>query len=195
MINIDQLLEDAPLYALGFLEGEDKAAFEKGLQESSQLQNVVKDFSNISGLLPSAIPILRPPIQLKERILSQVSSFGSGFVDCFEKSVDAAIVIAGKDERIIWANEAFTRMCGYTLAELKGRKPGVLLQGPETDPADIAYMREAVKSRKACSRTILNHHKDGSVYRVNIQITPLWDANQEFQGFVAFEELVGTQAA
>ncbi|MBL8834359.1 MAG: CHASE domain-containing protein, partial [Rhodospirillales bacterium] len=45
------------------------------------------------------------------------------------------VIIAGEDRRIVWVNEGFTRLTGYTLDEARGRKPRELVQfeGTSTD--------------------------------------------------------------
>jgi PAS domain S-box-containing protein len=45
-----------------------------------------------------------------------------------------AVIIADANGRIEWINKSFTRMTGYGLEEVKNKKPGEVLQGPETDP-------------------------------------------------------------
>jgi PAS domain-containing protein len=51
------------------------------------------------------------------------------------------VIITDRERRLVWANEAFTRLTGYELHEVLGRKPGELLQSELTDPATIARMR------------------------------------------------------
>lgn len=186
------LLEEASLYGLGLLEGEEKLLFEKQLRGSPELQKTVQEFSGVSALLAFGFgKSMRPPEALRQRILSQINSFGA---ESSAANSNAGIVVTGNDGRVIWVNEAFTRMCGYTLAELKGRKPGSMLQGSQTDPSDIACLREAVHKQETCTRSIVNYHKDGSPYKVNIRLMPLRDGNDEFQGFMAVEQLLENES-
>ena len=84
-------------------------------------------------------------------------------------------VLTGADALVQWVNPAFTAMCGYTLEELRGRKLGPLLQGPETDAATVERMRRAVHEYRPCRETILNYEKNGRPYWVEIAITPICD--------------------
>jgi PAS domain S-box-containing protein len=92
--------------------------------------------------------------------------------------------------RIEWVNPAFTAMCGHDLAELRGRKPGPILQGPDTDPAAVARIREAVHARRACRETLVNYHKNGTPYRAEVRIAPVLDDAGEPLWFVARERLL-----
>ena len=49
----------------------------------------------------------------------------------------------GPDNPIIFANAAFTKLTGYTRDEILGQNCR-FLQGPETDRADVAKIRDAV---------------------------------------------------
>jgi len=54
---------------------------------------------------------------------------------------DNAVVITDLDGRVTWVNASFTRITGYTMNEAVGKKPGKLLQGPETDPQTVERIR------------------------------------------------------
>ena len=97
-------------------------------------------------------------------------------------------VVTDPNGLIEWVNPAFTAMCGYSLEELKGRKPGQVLQGPETDPASVQRIREAVRDRLPCRETLANYHKDGTLYRVDVAITPILDDAGSPLWFVAREK-------
>ena len=83
--------------------------------------------------------------------------------------------MSGPDGLVQWVNPAFTAMCGYTLDELRGKNLGPILQGEKTDRETAARMRRAVKEYQPCRETILNYHKNGEPYWVEIAITPILD--------------------
>lgn len=84
---------------------------------------------------------------------------------------------------------AFRKMCGYSEMELLGKKPGSVLQGPETEQTVVAQFREAIRQRRPFECTLTNYHKDGRAYRVHIQMRPLFK-NRKLTGFTAIEEEV-----
>lgn len=101
-----------------------------------------------------------------------------------------AVVLADKEGRITWVNNAFQDMCGYSFDELKGQEPGKLLQGPDTDPDTIRSFHTAVKNRLIFKGDILNYHKNGRSYWVRISITPLRSSSGALKGFIAIEREV-----
>lgn len=78
------------------------------------------------------------------------------------------------DNPIVWANEAFLRHTGYSLEEVRGRNCR-LLQGPGTDPAEVARIGEAVSVGRAVSIEILNYRKDGTTFWNALTISPIHD--------------------
>ena len=97
------------------------------------------------------------------------------------------VVITDAQRRIIWANEAFTRTTGYTLAEAMGRAPGALLQTGASDATTVARMRDAMNSGRGVRAELLNHSKTGQPYWLDIDIQPLHDASGAVSGFIAVE--------
>lgn len=90
--------------------------------------------------------------------------------------------------RIEAINPAFSGLCGYSFQEVKGRKPGSFLQGPETDAAAIQTLRDAIAALCPVDVTLINYHKDGSPYKVWISITPKVDDDGNVFGFCAIEK-------
>lgn len=85
-------------------------------------------------------------------------------------------------------NPAFTVLCGYSFAEIAGKKPGHFLQGEDSDPQAVAILREAVKTARPVEVEIVNYHKDGSPYRVAIAMAPIPGPAGEPVGFRAVAE-------
>jgi len=98
-----------------------------------------------------------------------------------------AVIIADAEGRITWANDAFTRISGYTLYEALGHKPGSLLQFEGTDPASRERLRTAIAAHQAVQVQILNRGKHGRLYWLHLDIQPMHDAAGRCNGFVAVE--------
>lgn len=100
------------------------------------------------------------------------------------------VAITDAKGRIEWVNDAYERQTGYRLAELIGRRPGVLLQADATDAATKLRIRAALDAGRAVSADLLNRHKDGSTYWVNLDIRPRHDAAGNLVGFTAIQSVV-----
>lgn len=72
---------------------------------------------------------------------------------------DNAVIITDAQGRAVWVNKGFERISGYTLEEVRGKIPGKLLQGPETDPATVARIREKLQGKEPFVEEILNYAK------------------------------------
>ena len=97
------------------------------------------------------------------------------------------VVITDALGRIEWVNAAFQRLSGYSLAELKGRKPGHVLQGPDTDPAAVAVLRDAERTGTACHAEILSYAKDRRPYWQEIDVQPVNDAEGRLINFISIQ--------
>ncbi len=98
-----------------------------------------------------------------------------------------ALVVADNDGVIEWVSPSFTRMCGYSLAELRGNKAGKILQGPETDPAAVEVLRTGLRENREVTTHIANYHKNGDRYDVEIQLSPVHGEAGELVGYIAVE--------
>lgn len=76
--------------------------------------------------------------------------------------------------RIVYVNEAFTRMTGYAPAEVIGRTPRIL-QGVGTSPSTVRRIRAALERREPVRAELLNYRRDGSPFWVEISIAPVLD--------------------
>jgi PAS domain S-box-containing protein len=98
-----------------------------------------------------------------------------------------AVVITGADGRIEWVNAGFERITGYRSEEVIGRKPGSFLQGPETDSETMRYMKERIAEGQSFECDILNYHKCGRSYWIQIEAQPLFDESGRLTHFMAIE--------
>lgn len=78
------------------------------------------------------------------------------------------------DNPVIFCNEAFRHMTGYADTEIIGINCR-FLQGPETDPEQVAKVRRAIAAREEVSVEILNYRKNGSTFWNALFISPVFD--------------------
>lgn len=103
------------------------------------------------------------------------------------ENTDEAILMTDPGGAVTWANAAFTRITGYIAEDFRGCKPGELLQGPETDPATVEYMRSMLSRLESFTTEVLNYHRDGHSYWLRISCQPDFDQNGKLLGFSAIE--------
>lgn len=94
--------------------------------------------------------------------------------------------------RIVYVNSAIERMTGYTVHEVVGRSPR-MFQGPESDRAALARIREALDQRRPVREEILNYTRAGEPYWVEIDIAPLVDDSGRLTHFIAVERDVSAR--
>ena len=76
------------------------------------------------------------------------------------------------DLPVIYCNDAFTRITGYTREEVLGKNCR-FLQGRETDPDKVREIREALQKGVECRVVLRNYRKDGTLFWNELNITPI----------------------
>ena len=114
---------------------------------------------------------------------------------CWKNDIEAifdandfeAIILTDKNQNIIWVNEGFTTMTGYSKKEVLDRTPG-FLQGKKTSKKSTAEIKFRLKEDKPFSTTLVNYRKNKSLYNCEVHIFPLY--NTETTHFIALEREV-----
>jgi diguanylate cyclase (GGDEF)-like protein/PAS domain S-box-containing protein len=104
---------------------------------------------------------------------------------------DAVLIAQGKpgDQlggKIVYVNEAFSRMTGHSPEDAVGRTPRILL-GPLTNRDQLNEVRDALARKQAVRVEMINYRKDGSAYWVDVNFVPITEASGEFTHWVAVQ--------
>ncbi|MBI3884999.1 MAG: PAS domain S-box protein [Opitutae bacterium] len=103
-----------------------------------------------------------------------ITTSSAGMIVCDARQPDCPI---------IEVNPRFEQMTGYAAAEIVGRGCR-FLQGPASDPAARAALRDGVRHAVEARVTILNYRKDGTTFWNEVTIYPVRDAAGQVTHFV-----------
>lgn len=93
--------------------------------------------------------------------------------EVFEHS-NEAFIITDNDNNIVLVNHAFTKISGYSEAEVMGRNPSILASGRH-EPAFFRAMWEALDTKGNWHGEVWDRRKDGSIYPKRLSISRVRD--------------------
>lgn len=102
------------------------------------------------------------------------------------QSTGSPVIVSDGEHRVVWCNEAFKRVTGYRLDEVRGRQPGPLLRSPHADPATVARLDEAMRNFTGLDIEIQHRYRDGQDRWVRMLLSPWYHSETgRATGFVA----------
>ncbi|TCO77051.1 putative bifunctional diguanylate cyclase/phosphodiesterase [Chromatocurvus halotolerans] len=97
------------------------------------------------------------------------------------------VIFTDANGLLTWVNRGTERISGYTLAEMRGHKPGHLLQGEKSDPDTVAHMHRQLQAGEGFQVEIINYAKTGREYWTHIACSPVLDRDGQLEGFMALQ--------
>jgi PAS domain S-box-containing protein len=157
-----------------------------GIVVSSLLSAVVWSLSRGRHLAESRALQMTAELRQSEQRARTAATEADRLAEIARRTSNAVVItdVAGGIE---WINEGFTRVTGYSLEEVVGKKPGRVLQGPRSDREVARIMGDAVRRGISASVEIVNYAKNGKEYWVAIELAPLHSATGELSGFMAIQ--------
>uniref|UniRef100_A0A7N0UKV8 non-specific serine/threonine protein kinase n=1 Tax=Kalanchoe fedtschenkoi TaxID=63787 RepID=A0A7N0UKV8_KALFE len=90
------------------------------------------------------------------------------------------------DTPIMYASAGFFKMTGYTSKEVIGRNCR-FLQGSDTDPEELAKIREALQEGSSYCGRLLNYKKDGTSFWNLLTIAPIKDETGKVLKYIGMQ--------
>lgn len=107
-------------------------------------------------------------------------------------STASAIYIADEAGKIVWVNDAFSRLSGFSAEELVGRTPAVLQSGKQ-GAAFYNQLWRTILAGNVWQGELVERRKDGSLYTVAQIITPLMNEQGAITHFIAIQHDITQQ--
>lgn len=98
-----------------------------------------------------------------------------------------AVILSGPKGNILWVNNSFSKITGYTLEEVLHKKPSEILTGPKTDPQTLKQMSDHLSSGEGVHVELLNYHKSGKEIWLDIEVHPVKDEKGIISNFISIE--------
>ncbi|MBF8149399.1 PAS domain-containing protein [Winogradskyella sp. F6397] len=124
-----------------------------------------------------------------EKVLSFAKQFNwqNDLEIAFAENDYEALIITDINQKIIWVNDGFTSMTGYSKSFALNKTPR-FLQGEKTSLRTKAKIKSKIELNKPFKEVIVNHRKDKSIYKCEVKIIPLY--HKETTHFIALEKQV-----
>ena len=181
VFNIFDCMKDTPVIVV--TEGGDEGIAVKAMKAGAY-DYIIKDPElNYLKVLPVTIEnaIKRKETEVKLKLLESAV-----------KSANDAIIILEAEpgemmgRRILFVNEAFTWMTGYTYEEAT-KSTLRMLRGPGTNLDALYKIRVALESRMPIRVELINYRKDGTEFWVECNIVPFADEKGSFVHWVSVQ--------
>ena len=112
-------------------------------------------------------------LELKDKILNIIAN---------------TVVITDINGNIQWANDAYTKLTGYSLEESVGINPRKLVNSNMENKKFFELLWSTILSGKVWHGEIKNRHKNGTIYDEEMTITPMMNDNNSIEFFIAVKQ-------
>lgn len=93
--------------------------------------------------------------------------------------------------RIVFVNQSFTDITGYSADEVMGETPG-MLQGPDTDQAELSRLADDLKNGRTFHGKTVNYRKGGTPFNIEWKVTPV-KTNGKVTHYLAVQRDLGNR--
>ena len=87
---------------------------------------------------------------------------------------------------ILYVNQAFTELTGYSIEEVVGKNPS-FLQGPKTDRKLLKRLGQTLNAGNTFQGRTVNYRKDGTEFVMEWRILPISDSDNQTTHFLAVQ--------
>ncbi|MCG7600491.1 PAS domain-containing protein [Halomonas sp. McH1-25] len=93
----------------------------------------------------------------------------------------------GDDTILIYVNQGFERLTGYSADEILYRDCR-FLQNDDRDQTALANVRRAIAEGRPCREVIRNYRKDGSLFWNELSITPVFNEQDRLTYYIGVQK-------
>jgi PAS domain S-box-containing protein len=99
-----------------------------------------------------------------------------------------SILITDANGSIVWCNQAFCALTGYTFDEVRGRNPRQLIRSGEQEVSFYQSMWKTILSGRVWRGRLVNRKKNGDLYVDEMTIAPVFLDETHISHFIAVKD-------
>jgi PAS domain S-box-containing protein len=149
-------------------------------------QEFLKSVSKDSESYKKLISFVEEIVTEREEAKKQLQLLENAIRSDYDSIVITTLGLDKPGPEIVYVNDGFTRMTGYSKEEAIGQTPR-MLQGPKTDRAVLDKLRKRLKEGQAFFGHTVNYRKDGSEFINQWDIHPLTNNDGEITHWVSYQ--------
>lgn len=161
-----------------------KENYQEHIKKNGEVIKVVIESNRITYQNKDASLVVANDITEKLRAVERRKLFESVITNTTESVIIIDSANRSYESKIIYVNDGFSDLMGYSIDEIEGRTID-LLYGEKTDPDDTQKLRNAIFNRETFKVELICYKKDGSTCCVETLVVPVADENGEFSRMVA----------
>jgi len=122
----------------------------------------------------------------KHKYKKHVELLESAIENDYDSILITEIELEKPGPKIVYVNDGFCKMTGYSKDEVLGKTPRIL-QGPKTDRAVLDKLKRRLGQGKSFFGKAVNYRKDGSEFINQWDIHPLTDEEENITHWVSYQ--------
>ena len=130
--------------------------------------------------------VIEKIIEEKDQANASLRLLEAAIRNDYDSIVITELTLESPGPRIVYVNEGFERMTGYSREEVIGKTPRIL-QGPKTDRETLDRLRESLIEGKSFFGQTINYRKDGSEFINQWDIHPLVNFDGKITHWVSYQ--------
>jgi len=152
----------------------------------SDIQQFLKSCSKDDESYQKLLEFVQDLVDEREVAKKQLNLLESAIRSDYDSILITTLELEKPGPKIVYVNDGFTRMTGYSKEEVIGETPRIL-QGPKTDRKVLDTLKERLREGQAFFGHTVNYRKDGSEFINQWDIHPLTNQKGEITHWVSYQ--------
>lgn len=152
----------------------------------SNIQEFLKSCSKDDESYQKLIEFVQRIVDEKDDAKQQLNLLESAVRSDYDSIVITTLELEEPGPKIVYVNDGFTRMTGYSKEEVLGKTPRIL-QGPKTDRKVLDTLKDRLQKGQAFFGHTVNYKKDGTEFIIQWDIHPLTNKEGEVTHWVSYQ--------
>lgn len=149
-------------------------------------QEFLKSCSKDEESYKKLIEFVQNVVEEREEAKKQLDLIEGAIRSDYDSIVITTLDLEKPGPKIVYVNDGFTRMTGYTKEEVIGKTPRIL-QGPKTDRKVLDTLKKRLREGQSFFGHTVNYRKDGTEFIIQWDIHPLTNKEGEVTHWVSYQ--------